>query len=35
MLRMELPNDLRCVDATASFVSSLATKYGLAAEKAN
>ena len=33
MLRMELPNDMRCVEDAASFVSSLATKYGVAAKK--
>lgn len=34
MIRMELPNDIRCVTDTAAFVSDLSTKYGVAQEKA-
>ena len=35
MLRMEMSNDMRCVEDAASFVSSLATKYGVEAKKAS
>ena len=34
MIRMELPNDMRCVADTAAFVADLSQRYGVAKEKA-
>lgn len=35
MIRMELPNDVKCVSDAAVFASELSTKYGVAKDKAN